>query len=327
MAVSTLRVDVHLDAGDLRARLRADALAGLTRAPKELPPKWFYDEAGCELFAAITQLPEYYLTRREREILYSEAGAIARLTGADTLLELGSGASEKTLLLLDALAAGGRLRRFVPFDVAEPAVRETARAVAVRYPDVSVHGVVGDFERHLGLLPRGGRRLVAFLGSTIGNLAPRPRSSFLAHVAAILEPGDAFLLGADLVKDPGRLEAAYDDGAGVTAAFNLNVLSVLNRELRADFDLDRFEHVARFDPRAEWVEMLLRSTCDQDVAVQGLGLEVGFAAGEEMRTEISAKFRLEGLEVELGLAGLEVARRWTDSRGDFALLLAFPARD
>jgi len=318
------RVDVRLGPEDLAATLRADVAVGLTSVPKELPSKWFYDEVGSGLFEAITRLPEYYPTRAERAILAARAAEVAEQSRADTLIELGSGTSEKTRLLLDALARRRGLRRFVPFDVDEATLRAASLAVAGEYPGVEVHAVVGDFEQHLDLLPTGGRRLVAFLGSTIGNLTPERRGAFLKAVGASLQAGDGFLLGTDLVKDTGRLEAAYDDSAGVTAAFNRNLLVRLNRELGADFASQRFEHVARFDVEREWIEMLLRSTCDQVVTVAALGLEVGFAAGEEMRTEISAKFRPEGIESELVAAGLQPVRFWTDPDGDFGLSLAVP---
>jgi L-histidine N-alpha-methyltransferase len=305
--------------------LRADARGGLTASPKVLPPKWFYDEEGCGLFDEITRLPEYYPTRTERVILAGHAGDIAARTSADTLVELGSGTSEKTRLLLDALSAHGSLRRFVPFDVSEPTLRDAASAIEAEYAGVDVHAVVGDFERHLDRLPSGGTRLVAFLGSTIGNLDPDGRARFYRSIAAGLAPDDALLLGTDLVKDPRRLEAAYDDSAGVTAAFNRNVLSVLNRELAADFAPERFTHIARWNPADEWIEMRLRSQGAQTVRVQELDLQVEFADGEEMRTEISAKFRREGVEAELAAAGLAVAVWWTDPGGDFALSLSTPA--
>jgi len=304
--------------------LRADARAGLTASPKVLPPKWFYDEEGCRLFDEITRLPEYYPTRTERVILARHAGDIAARSSADTLVELGSGTSEKTRLLLDALAADGSLRRFVPFDVNEPTLRNAAAAIELEYPGVDVHAVVGDFERHLDRLPVGGTRLVAFLGSTIGNLDPDGRARFYRNIAAGLAPDDALLLGTDLVKDTQRLEAAYDDDAGVTAAFNRNVLSVLNRELAADFTPERFAHVARWNPAEEWIEMRLRSEATQTVRVSKLELEVEFADGEEMRTEISAKFRRERVEAELAAAGLALAAWWTDPGGDFALSLWVP---
>ena len=319
-----LRVDVHLSGDDLAAALAHDVRVGLTSTPKELPPKWFYDDRGSALFDEITRLPEYYPTRAERSILEARASEIARLTGADTLVELGSGTSEKTRLLLSALADAGTLSRFVPFDVSEQTLRDASAAVAKEYR-VDVHAVVGDFERHLDRIPTGGRRIVAFLGGTIGNLAPTKRADFLAQVAASLGPDDALLLGTDLVKDIARLEAAYDDAAGVTAEFNRNVLSVVDRELDANFVPDAFEHVARFDPTHEWIEMRLRATDAMEVRIAALDLDVSFAAGEEMRTEISAKFRRDRVERELAAAGLTLAEWWTDPAGDFALSLARPA--
>jgi L-histidine N-alpha-methyltransferase len=305
--------------------LRRDARRGLTSNPKELPPKWFYDHRGSLLFDEITRLPEYYPTRTERSILAERADEIAQVTKADTLVELGSGTSEKTRLLLDALQSAGTLARFVPFDVSETTLRDAAAAVVEEYPGTSVHAVCGDFERHLDLLPGGGRRLVAFLGGTIGNLLPDARARFLREIAAGIGPDDAFLLGTDLVKDPARLVAAYDDAAGVTADFNRNVLRVLDRELGADFDPDRFEHVARYDPDNEWIEMLLRSTAPQVVDVPALDLVVPFREGEEMRTEVSAKFRRDRVERELAAAGLRLVEWWTDPAGDFALSLSVRA--
>jgi L-histidine Nalpha-methyltransferase len=319
-----VRVDVHLESGAMSRALATDVCAGLTANPKTLPPKWFYDDRGSELFDAITRLPEYYPTRTERAILTARASEVAECTKADTLVELGSGTSEKTRLLLDALADLGTLRRFVPFDVSEQTLRDAATAIRFEYPGIEVHAVVGDFEHHLEYLPTGGTRVVAFLGSTIGNFAPSERADFLARVARGLEPGDAFLLGTDLVKDVTRLEAAYDDAAGVTAEFNRNVLRVLNRELDADFDPDAFAHIARFDPVEEWIEMRLRAQREQHVTIAKLELDIHFDDGEELRTEISAKFRRERVERELATAGLEVAAWWTDPDGDFALSLSFP---
>ena len=322
-APATLTVEFHLDGADMAAALRDDARRGLSAEPKQLPPKWFYDERGSELFDEITRLPEYYPTRREREILERCAGEIAAATGADTLVELGSGTSAKTRLLLDALARTGTLKRFVPFDVSEATLLGASAVIAKAYPGVGVHGVVGDFERHLALVPAGGRRLVAFLGGTIGNLEPGARAEFLAGVATTMEPGDALLLGTDLVKDPGRLEAAYDDPGGVTAEFNRNVLHVLNRELGADFVPERYAHVARWDPENEWIEMRLRAQIEQTVRVPAIEMVVEFAAGEQLRTEISAKFRRAGVEVELATAGFDLREWWTDAAGDFALSLSF----
>ena len=320
---SDVTVDVHL-APDASARaLEADVRAGLGATPKTLPPKWFYDDRGSELFDEITRLPEYYPTRTERSILHVHARDVAELTKADTLVELGSGTSEKTRVLLDALHTAGTLERFVPFDVSEQTLRDAATAIADEYPGVRVHAVVGDFDHHLGDLPGGGTRLVAFLGSTIGNFAPVPRAQFLSSLSASLVPGDALLLGTDLVKDVDRLVAAYDDAAGVTAAFNRNVLSVIDGALDADFDPDAFDHVAVWDAEAEWVEMRLRSQRAQTVHVRALGLAVDFEAGEELRTEISAKFRRTGVEQELAAAGFHLAEWWTDPAGDFALSLSF----
>jgi L-histidine N-alpha-methyltransferase len=314
----TTEIEVLFSAEERKTALRDEARLGLTSTPKELQPKWFYDERGSELFDAITRLPEYYLTRAERSILERCAGEIAAMTEATTLIELGSGTSDKTRLLLDALAP----RRFVPFDVSEETLRASAQRLAREYPDLEVLAVVGDFEHHLPLLPTNGRRLLAFLGSTIGNLPPRRRALFLTDVAATLEDGDAFLLGVDLVKSPARLVAAYDDPAGVTREFNLNVLRVLNRELGGDFDVSAFEHVAHWNAEAEWMEMFVRSLREQTVRLEALELEVAFDAGERMLTEISAKFHLRRLAIELETAGLAVQRWWMDDAGDFAVLLA-----
>ncbi|WP_426566459.1 L-histidine N(alpha)-methyltransferase [Angustibacter sp. McL0619] len=318
----SITVQSHLAGTDRAQALADDVRSGLTASPKSLPPKWFYDERGSALFDEITRLPEYYPTDAERSVLRERAAEIVARSGADTLVELGSGTSEKTRLLLDAFAAAGRLERFVPFDVDPTILQQAGEAVAAEYPGTQVQAVAGDFERHLDRLPVTGHRLVAFLGSTIGNLEPRPRAQFLTAIAAGLRPGDAFLLGTDLVKEPGRLVAAYDDAAGVTAQFNKNVLRVVNRELAADFDLDGFEHVARWDERDEWMEMLLRSVRAQTVRVGALDLQVEFAAGELMRTEVSAKFRQSGVRRELAAAGLETQAWWTDPRGDFAVSLS-----
>ena len=321
------------------ASLRADALAGLTATPKSLPPKWFYDAQGSALFEKITELPEYYPTRAERSILRAAAADIARLSQARVLVELGSGSSEKTRLLLSALRAEGSLEAYVPVDVSESALVGAEEALAVEYPGLAVHAVVSDFEQYLGLeqppsasgegtAPRAegttGPRLVAFLGSTIGNMVPAERTAFLGRVRASLRPGDSFLLGTDLVKDVAVLVAAYDDSAGVTAAFNKNVLAVLNAELGADFDLDAFEHVAVWDPANEWIEMRLRATAEQRARVRDLDLDVHFAAGEEMRTEVSAKFRRAGVESELAAAGLALRAWWTDPGERFGLSLSVP---
>ncbi len=318
----TATLEIHLDEHELAGALREDARTGLTASPKWLPPKWFYDARGSALFEEITRLPEYYPTRAERAILAARAGEIARLTGAKALIELGSGSSEKTRLLLDALRRHGGLGAFVPLDVSAPALREAAAAIDADYPGLHVHAVVADFTRHLEHLPTGGTRLVAFLGGTIGNFLPDQRAAFLGELRARLEPGEWFLLGADLVKDPAVLVPAYDDAAGVTAEFNRNVLRVLNRELGGDFDVPAFAHVARWDADHEWIEMRLRAGRDMRVHVRDLDLVVDFAAGEDLLTEVSAKFRREGLAAELGTAGFGVTRWWTDPEGRFSLTLA-----
>jgi L-histidine N-alpha-methyltransferase len=308
--------------------LRADVAAGLTATPKSLPPKYFYDARGSALFDEITQLPEYYPTRAETSILAARAGEIAGLARCASLVELGSGTSAKTRLLLRALQEAGTLREFVPFDVDPAVLTQASAALTAEYPGLRIAPFTGDFERDLAAVPRAadtGRRMIAFLGSTIGNLEPAARTAFLAHVGQALRPGDTFLLGTDLVKDPVRLQRAYDDTAGVTAEFNRNVLRVVNRELGADFAVELFEHVALWDARREWIEMRLRSVMEQQVKVRDLGLTVTFAAGEDMRTEISAKFRPAGIAAELAAAGLETVRFWTDSDGDFGLTLAQPA--
>ena len=325
VTVRTTRIDVHLTPADAHADLRTDVLLGLTGRPKELPPKHFYDARGSALFEAVTALPEYYPTRTEAALLAAHVDEIAALSGAGTLVELGSGSSAKTRLLLDAFLRAGTLRRYVPQDVSEAALRGALDALSTRYPTLALHGVVGDFTRHLHLLPvaaPGGRRLVAFLGGTIGNLAPAERATFLDRLRAALAPGEHLLLGAGLVTDPQVLVAAYDDAAGVTAEFNRNVLHVLNRELHADLDVDAFAHVARWDAEREWIEMRLRARRGMTVTVRDLGLVVEFADGEELRTEISAKFRAEGLDAELRAAGLAAVRTWTDPAERFALSLA-----
>ena len=315
-------IDVLLGPQNRQAALEHDVREGLTATPKRLPPKWHYDEEGSRLFSLITELPEYYLTRCEREILEARAGEIAVASGADTLVELGAGTSQKTRLLLDAMRDAGSLRRIVLLDVDEATLRTSSAQLAEEYPGVAVCGVVGDIQRHLGELPRGGCRMVAFLGSSIGNFLPKERAEFLAALYAAMEPGETFLLGADLVKDPERLVAAYNDAAGVTARFSLNLLSVLNKELGADFELACWEHLPRWDPERELMDIRLRSLAEQTVTFQTLGLEVRFAESEELHTEISAKFRREGLERELIEAGLGPREWWTDGGGDFAVSLS-----
>jgi L-histidine Nalpha-methyltransferase len=318
------RVQAH--PGRYLDALRADVRAGLTSVPKTLPPKYFYDARGSELFDEITRLPEYYLTRAETSILRRHAGDIARLSRCESLVELGSGTSTKTRLLLRAMLDGGMLREFVPFDVDPAVLTEASDALAAEFPGLRIAPFVGDFTSDIAAIPARGRRTIAFIGSTIGNLQPAARREFLAQVGAALRPGDTFLLGIDLVKDTGRLLRAYDDAAGVTAEFNRNVLLVVNRELDADFDVEDFRHVALWDPEHEWIEMRLRARHAQQVTIGDLDLVVSFAAGEELHTEISAKFRRAGIEAELAAAGMRMLRFWTDRRGDFGLTLAESAR-
>jgi L-histidine N-alpha-methyltransferase len=318
----TLSLSNHLAADSAYHALRRDVLDGLKKAPKSLPPKWFYDSEGSELFDQITRLPEYYPTRAEAEILRARSAEIALASRADTLVELGSGTSEKTRMLLDALRDRGSLHRFVPFDVDASILSTTGIAIQNEYPDVEIKAVCGDFEEHLNEIPDGGRRLFVFLGSTIGNLTPEPRAEFLATLAAVMRPGDSLLLGTDLVKDADRLVRAYDDAAGVTARFNRNVLAVINRELDADFDVDAYLHVARWNTEEERIEMWLRADRAQRVHIGALDLTIDFAVGEEMLTEVSCKFRPDGVSSELADAGLRRIRWWTDSEGDFGLSLA-----
>jgi L-histidine N-alpha-methyltransferase len=321
-AGEVIRIDSHLDGSEERS-LADDVLDGLTRPFKELPPKHFYDARGAELFDRICDLPEYYPTRAERAILEQSAEELARLTGAVELVELGSGTAAKTRVLLDALYAAGTLERYVPVDVTERMVRDSAEELTREYPGLRVHGVIGDFERHLDRVPPSeGPRIVAFLGGTIGNFPPGSRRRFLREIARLLGPEDYLLMGTDLVKDPDVLEAAYDDAQGVTAEFNRNVLRVLNRELQADFDPDDFEHVAVFDRENEWIEMRLRARREHTTLVRDLDLSVHFDAGEELRTEISAKFTPARLERDLSAAGLRLVRWLTDPEQLFALTLS-----
>jgi L-histidine N-alpha-methyltransferase len=318
-----ITIESHLSEADERM-LANDVLDGLTRPFKELPPKHFYDTRGSELFEQICELPEYYPTRSEREILAAQAASIVAATGAGELVELGSGSADKARILLDAMAAEGTLRRYVPVDVSEKVIHDAARQLAEEYEDLTVHGVVGDFERHLDQVPPrdGAPRIVALLGGTIGNFPPGSRRTLLRKIRALLGDGDRLLLGTDLVKDPAVIEAAYDDPGGVTAEFNRNVLHVINRELDADFAPDEFDHVAFFDRRHEWIEMRLRARRECSVLIAGVGLRVDFSAGEELRTEISAKFTRSRIEADFAAAGLALDSWYTDDDGRFALSLA-----
>jgi L-histidine Nalpha-methyltransferase len=322
-ASEAIELEVHLRT-DGGAGMARDIRLGLTAKPKELAPKYFYDERGSRLFEQITELEEYYPTRAEREILAGRSAEIVAAAGEpETLVELGSGSASKTRHLLDAMRDAGCLATYVPVDISEEITRQTAEALIAEYPGLAVRGLVCDFEHDLERIPDGGEgRLVAFLGGTIGNLYPDARCDFLARIAALLEPGDRILLGTDLIKERDRLELAYDDPGGITAEFNKNVLRVLNREFGGDFDLARFEHVARYDADSERMDIRLRSLTEQTVRLDGLDLTVRFAAGEEMRTEISTKFTREGLEDAYREAGLEPDGWFTDPAGDYALSLA-----
>ncbi|MEV6005592.1 L-histidine N(alpha)-methyltransferase [Streptomyces sp. NPDC051976] len=324
MTANRFTLDDRLPADYFTDTLRADVLQGLVAPPRTLPPKWFYDKRGSDLFEQITRLPEYYPTRAEHEILTRRAPEIAALTRASTLVELGSGSSRKTRLLLDALTAGGSLVRYAPLDVSASALEEAGEAIVRDYPGLDVTATVADFESDLALSDEPGPRLLAFLGSTIGNFDSAQRRAFYRTLSLALSSDDVLLLGADLVKDPDVLVRAYDDSQGVTAEFNKNVLAVLNRELGADFDPDTFDHVAVWNAEEERIEMRLRSRAAQTVKIRDLDLTAEFAPDEEMRTEISCKFRRESLTAELHDGGFTVRQWWTDPEERFALLLAVP---
>lgn len=323
-ATATPSIDVHLTGDDLRVALENDVRTGMTAAAKWLPPVWFYDDRGSQLFDEITRLDEYYPTRAERGLLEAHAPEIAARSGADTLVELGAGTCDKSRVLLDAFRAAGTLRRYVPLDVSDGTLWTAALALVDEYPGLAVHAVVGDFDHHIVRIPVEGRRMVAFLGSTIGNFYPEHRRRFLFDLDCTVAHGDSFLLGTDLIKDEKKLIAAYDDAAGVTAEFNRNVLHVLNRELHAGFDPQRFQHVAVWNEEDHRIEMRLRSLDDQVVPIADLDLDVSFAAGEDLLTEISTKFTRAGVESELFEAGFVVDAMWEAPQGEFLLTLATP---
>ena len=318
--MSSVAVDVLVTAEDRDAAMRADVRKGLLSRPRSIPPVWFYDETGSKLFDEITRLPEYYLTRSEKSILSEWSGEIVAKSGADTLVELGSGTSEKTRLLLDAMASGGSLRRVILLDISEEVLTDAAEKIVDRY-DVHVHAVVGDFRTDLSKLPADGVQLWAFLGSTIGNFTPSERASMLRGLRSALGSDGRLLLGTDLVKSPDRLTAAYDDAEGVTARFNLNVLAVLNAALGSNFDLAKFDHVAAWNQSDRWIEMRLRAAEPQQVELPGLAVQIELAEGEEILTEISAKFDPKDLEAELAAAGLHTEASWRDREGNFQLSL------
>ena len=317
-------LDVHLSMEDVRAQMRADALRGLQGSQKSIPPVWFYDERGSRLFEEITLLPEYYPTRAERKLLEAHAPAIAELAKADTLVELGAGACDKTRVLLSALQEAGTLSRYIPFDVSDEFLRSAADTLSAEFDSLELHLVIGDFHHHLGEIPDDGRRMIAFLGGTIGNLDPAQRARFLFDLNCTMSSDDSLLLGTDLVKDRTRLVAAYDDAAGVTAEFNRNVLHVLNEQLGGNFEPDRFRHVALWNEEEQWIEMRLQADEAGDVSLTDAGITVHFDKGEDLLTEISAKFTPSGIEAELVQAGFVVEEMWGATEGEFLLTLAHP---
>jgi L-histidine N-alpha-methyltransferase len=317
-------IDVHLSAEDVRAQMRADALRGLQGEVKSIPPVWFYDERGSRLFEEITLLPEYYPTRAERALLESHAPAIAGLAKADTLVELGAGACDKTRVLLSALQEAGTLSRYVPFDVSDEFLRNAADTLSAEFEGLDLHLVIGDFHHHLAEIPDDGRRIIAFLGGTIGNLDPAQRARFLFDLNCTMSSDDSLLLGTDLVKDRARLVAAYDDAAGVTAAFNRNVLHVLNQQLGGNFNPAQFRHVALWNEEQQWIEMRLQAEEAVDVLLTDVDITVHFERGEDLLTEISAKFTPSGIEAELVQAGFVVEEMWGAADGEFLLTLAHP---
>ena len=317
-------IDVHLSPDDMRRQMRADAVSGLQARDKSIPPVWFYDERGSRLFEEITQLPEYYPTRAERALLERHGRSIAERSKADTLVELGAGACDKTRVLLAALDETGTLARYVPFDVSDEFLRSAATSLASEFTALDIHLVIGDFHHHLAEIPADGRRMIAFLGGTIGNLSPAQRARFLFDLNCTMSSDDSLLLGTDLVEDRGRLVAAYDDAAGVTADFNRNVLHVLNQQLGGDFDPGLFRHVALWNEEEQWIEMRLRAEQATEVSLRGADLTVRFDQGEDLLTEISAKFTPGRVERELFEAGFVVDGMWGAEEGEFLLTLAHP---
>ncbi len=320
--VFTIQIDSHLPDGWAEGAMRDDITRTFTSRPRILPPKWLYDDEGSRLFDQITRLEAYYPTEAERALLALRAADIAAISGASTVVELGSGTSDKTRTLLDAFWAAGQLRRFVPLDVSESTLIDAAGALAKRYPGLGVHAVVGDFTRHLSELPVGDRRLVAFLGGTVGNFYRSERAEFFAAMASALDSGEWMLLGIDLAKDIERILAAYDDADGVTEAFIRNSLVVLNRELDGDLDVEGFEYTPMWDHRYDRVDMRLRAVAPLHARLDALDLDIEFEEGEELRVEISTKFRPEWLEAELAGAGFDVDHLWTDDADDWGLILA-----
>jgi L-histidine N-alpha-methyltransferase len=321
-----MQIDVHLEEARSLATMRKEVSEGLAGSPKTLPSKYFYDERGSLLFEEITRQPEYYLTRVEQSLLDDLSAEISRITQSQDLIELGAGSARKTRALIEAGRDEGDLRRYVPVEFSPEMAERAATELERRYPGLEVHAVIGDIEAHLEEIPEGRRPLVALLGSTIGNFDRSRAVKLLRQIRCeLLENGGHLLLGTDLVKDKATLDAAYNDSKGVTARFNRNILNVINERLGGDFDADAFEHVAYFNSDEARIETYLRSRDDQSVRVEGLGLDVRFAAGEMMRTEISCKYTRESVEAILQAAGLELVRWFTDEEDRFALSLSRPA--
>lgn len=321
------RLDCHVAAGDDSAA--ADELRRALGAPRPwIPARWFYDDAGCDLFVQITALDEYYQTRTEQALLDEHMDALVRGHGITELVEIGSGAARKTRTILDGMEGAGTLRRFIPFDISPGAITASAADIAGAYPGVRVHGVAGDFSRHLSRIPRrpaDGRRMVAFLGGTIGNLDPPKRRTMLRRLARLLRPGDCLLMGTDLAHDPEVLVRAYDDAEGITAEFNRNIIRHINHAYAGDADPGHFAHVARWNARASRIEMHLRARRDIDWNIAGLGIVVPIEAGSTIRTEISCKFTRESVRAMYEDAGLALAAWNEDPLGRYALSVATPA--
>jgi L-histidine N-alpha-methyltransferase len=305
-----------------RATMAAEVRAGLSRRPlPELPCKYFYDERGSELFEAITELPEYYQTRTETALLEAHAQEIVDQVRPRELVELGSGAGRKIRLFLDAMRRRRRLSRVELLEISEEYLRESVCRLQRDYPEARVRGVAGDFAHDLAELGPGGERLLLFLAGTVGNLHPDDLPAFFHAAASVLAPGDGFLVGVDLVKDPRRLHAAYNDAAGVTAAFNLNILRVVDDRLGADFDPADFEHRAFYDEERRWIEMRLRARRALVARVPAAGVELRLAAGDEIRTELSCKYTRDSFAARLAGSGLALERWITDEDRLFASAL------
>ena len=323
--MTSLQLDRYLPPDLLKNALRADAREGLTGAPKRIPSKWLFDSKGSELWGKITQLPEYYPFRAERDILQTVADEIAATTQASSVIELGSGFADKIIILLHALRRAGTIRTYTSIDISELSLMAAGSRLIAEYPDLSVRAVLADFETQAEVIAKydyPSPRLVLFLGGTIGQFTPAQRAEFLRKLHSVFRQDDMLLLGVDLVKDPAELMLAYDDPAGVSTAFNKNLLAVLNAQVGADFDLDTFDYIVTWDDEAERLAMWEESRIDQAVRLSEIDLSVKLAAGERIWTAISTKFRRDGIEAELDHAGFSPQRWWTDPDGRYALSLS-----